>query len=155
MCPPGRAALRRTSIAAFILLVLAAATIQNPVASADLRFQVVVHPAVEGSAIKRETLSSIFLGELSRWGTGVRVKPVDQSMRSPVRAAFTEEVLSRPFHGIQFYWADMIQKGVAPPPVKQSDAEVIKYVARTEGAVGYVSLGAVVPDTVKTLSVID
>jgi ABC-type phosphate transport system substrate-binding protein len=147
--------LRRTSIVAFIVLALAAATIQSPVASADLRFQVVVHPGIEGSQIKRETLSSIFLKEVNRWGSGLPVHPVDQSMRSPVRAMFTEQVLSRPFDGIQFYWADRIRKGVAPPPVKESDAEVIEYVAKTKGAVGYVSLGVEVPSTVKTLSVID
>jgi ABC-type phosphate transport system substrate-binding protein len=153
--PPGRAALRCTSIAAVVVLALAAATIQSPVASADLRFQVVVHPEVQGSQIKRDTLSSIFLKEVERWGSGLPVHPVDQSMRSPVRAVFTEQVLSQPFAGIQFYWADRIRKGVAPPPVKQSDADVIEYVAKTKGAIGYVSLGAVVPATVKTLSVVD
>ena len=153
--PPGRAALRRLSLAAFIVLALAAATIQSPVASADVAFRVVVHPGIEGSQIQRQTLSSIFLKEVNRWGTGLPVQPVDQSMRSPVRAAFTEQVLSRPFEGIQFYWGDMIRKGVAPPPVKESDADVIEYVARTRGAIGYVSLDAVVPDTVRTLSVVD
>jgi ABC-type phosphate transport system substrate-binding protein len=138
-----------------MVLALTAATIQNPVARADLTFQVVVNPEIEGSQISRHTLSSIFLKEIGRWDSGLRVKPVDQSMRSPLRAVFTEQVLSRPFEGIQFYWADMIRKGVAPPPVKQSDAEVIEYVARTEGAIGYVSLGAVIPDTVKTLLVTD
>jgi ABC-type phosphate transport system substrate-binding protein len=152
---PGRVALRRTSFAAFIVLALSAATTQNAVARADATFQVIVHADIEGSQIKRETLSSVFLGEVTRWGSGQRVMPVDQSMRSPVRALFTEQVLSQPFEGIEFYWADMIRKGVVPPPVKKSDAEVIEYVARTKGAIGYVSLGAVVPAAVKTVSIID
>jgi ABC-type phosphate transport system substrate-binding protein len=148
--------LRRTSLAAVTVLALAATPIHNPVASADLSFLVVVHPATEGTQIKRQTLSSIFLKKADRWGsTGLPAHPVDQSMRSPVRAAFTEQVLARPLDGIQFYWAEMIRKGVIPPPVKQSDADVIEYVASTKGAIGYVSLDAVVPSTVRTLSVTD
>lgn len=143
------------SIAASIILALAAATIQSPVAGANLRFQVVVHPDLKGSQIRRQTLSSIFLKELGRWGSGLPARSVYQSMRSPVRALFTEQVLSRPLDGTQFYWADMIRKGVAPPPVKESDPEVIEYVARTNGAIGYVSLGVAVPGSVETLSVID
>jgi len=147
--------LRRTSFAALIVLGLALIAFQMPVASAAQTFQIVVHPSIEGSKIPRQVLSSIFLKEVARWGNGEAVRPVDQSMRSPVRAAFTEEVLSRPFEGMAFYWADLIKKGIAPPPVKQNDADVIEYVAKTEGAIGYVSVDSTVPDTVKTLSVID
>ena len=41
--------------------------------------------------------------------------------------------------------SDEIKKGVTPPPVKASDADVIAYVASTRGAIGYVSAGAAVP----------
>jgi len=147
--------LRRTSFAALIVLGFALIAFQLPVASAAQTFQIVVHPDIEGSKIPRQVLSSIFLKEVVRWGSGQAVRPVDQSMRSPLRAAFTEEVLSQPFDGISFFWSERIRKGIAPPPVKQSDADVIEYVAKNEGAIGYVSADSTVPDTVKVLSVID
>lgn len=147
--------MRRTSIAALLVLGFALIAFQLPVASAAQTFQVVVHPDVEGSKIPRNILSSIFLKEVARWGSGQAVRPVDQSMRSPVRAAFTEEVLSRPVEGMGFYWADLIRKGIAPPPVKPNDEEVIEYVASHEGAIGYVTLGSTPPDTVKVLDIID
>jgi hypothetical protein len=39
--------------------------------------------------------------------------------------------------------------------VKGSDEEVLVYVAKTKGAVGYVSAGATLPSDVKAVSVID
>ena len=147
--------MRRTAFAAFVVLAVAAVALHSPVASADRTFKVIVHPEVVGSKIPRQILSSIFLKEVARWGTGEPVHPVDQSMRSSVRAAFTEDVLARPFGGIAFFWAERIKKGVAPPPVKQIDADVISYVAGTKGAIGYVSISTPVPESVKTLSLIE
>jgi len=42
-----------------------------------------------------------------------------------------------------------------PPAVRGSDAEVIAFVAKTEGAVGYVSKTATLPPVVRTIAVID
>lgn len=148
-------ALRRTSFAALIVFGLALVSFQLPVASAAQSFRIVAHPDIEGSKIPREVLSSIFLRKVARWGSGQEVLPVDQSMRSPVREAFTKEVLAQPFEGMTFYWAGMIKKGVVPPPVKQSDTEVIDYVASHEGAIGYVSLGSTPPESVKVLVVVN
>jgi len=147
--------LRRTPLAVLFALALTALIVQIPAAGADQTFKVIVHPDVEGGQIPRDVLSSIFLRDALRWGNGNPVQPVDQSMRAPVRAAFTEQVLSRPFHSMGLVWAQKIKKGITPPPVKSTDADVIAYVASTKGAIGYVSVGAEVPATVKTLVVID
>jgi ABC-type phosphate transport system substrate-binding protein len=147
--------LRRTRLAALVLVTLASAATPGSGASPDPTFRVIVHLDVEGSEIRRQTLSSIFLREVNRWGTGRPVNPVDQSVRSPLRAAFTRDVLSRPMDGIQFYWAQKILKGITPPAVKETDDEVIQYVARTKGAVGYVSPAAAIPETVRMLTLID
>jgi ABC-type phosphate transport system substrate-binding protein len=145
--------LRRTSFV--ILLVAALAVLQIPGATAAQSFKVIVHPGVEGTDISREILSSIFLKEVARWGGGGPVQPVDQSMRSAVRAAFSEAVFHKPVDGMAMFWADKIRKGIAPPPVKSTDEDVISYVAANEGAIGYVSPGTVVPPNVKALTVIN
>jgi len=145
--------LRRTSFTVFMAVALAA--LQIPAASAAQGFKIIVHPGVEGTQIPREILSSIFLKDVARWGSGQPVQPVDQSMRSSVRAAFTEAVLDTPVEGMTLFWAEKIKRGITPPPVKSSDADVISYVADHKGAIGYVSPGAEVPSNVKTLSVIN
>jgi ABC-type phosphate transport system substrate-binding protein len=145
--------LRRTSILALIVALPLLGPL--PAASADASFVVIVHPEIQGDELPKVILSAIFLRRAPRWEDGQDVRPVDQSLSSPLRAAFTAAVLDMPVNGAQRYWSDAIKKGVQPPPVKTSDADVIAYVASTPGAIGYVSPGAPVPEAVKIMKVVD
>jgi ABC-type phosphate transport system substrate-binding protein len=124
-----------------------------PAASADAGFVVIVHPDIEGNELPKVILSAIFLRKAPRWEDGTDVRPVDQSMNSPLRAAFTEAVLDVPYTRLQRFWSDEIKKGTEPPPVKSTDADVIAYVSATPGAIGYVSADATVPGSVKAMRV--
>jgi ABC-type phosphate transport system substrate-binding protein len=56
------------------------------------------------------------------------------------------------------YWQRQLLSptgGARLPTVKGSDAEVLVYVAKTKGAVGYVSAGAALSSDVKAVSVVD
>jgi ABC-type phosphate transport system substrate-binding protein len=145
--------LRRAVLAVWIVAVLASGA--APVASAEARFRVIVNPQVKGSQIPRAALSSIFLKPTARWGDGSAVRPVDQSLRSPLRVAFSNDVHQQGVMEIQVYWQREIAKGHVPPPVKSSDEDVMAYVASTPGAIGYVSPGAALPGTVREVAVVD
>jgi len=146
--------LRRLSFFALALMVLPLLG-PLPAVSADASFVVIVHPGIQGDELPKVILSAIFLRKAPRWEDGLDVQPVDQSMSSPVRAAFTAAVLDVPFGRIQRFWSDAIKKGVQPPPVKSSDQDVIAYVASTQGAIGYVSPGVALPAGVKTMALVD
>ena len=126
-----------------------------PVASADARFRVIVNPQVKGGQIPRTALSSIFLGRAPKWADGSEVRPVDQSLRSSLRVAFSNDVHMQGLMEIQVYWQREIAKGRVPPPVKSSDDEVVEYVASTPGAIGYVSTGTALPGTVREVAVVE
>ena len=145
--------MRRAVLAVGVVAVLAAGA--APVASADARFRVIVNPQVKGGQIPRTALSSIFLGRAPRWGDGSEVRPVDQSLRSPLRVAFSNDVHMQGLMEIQVYWQREIAKGRVPPPVKSSDDEVVEYVASTPGAIGYVSTGTALPGTVREVAVVE
>ena len=148
--------MRRTMPTAFVILILLAALAgESPASAANPGFRVIVHPDVAGTQAPRAILSSIFLKDVLRWGNGLPVAPVDQSMASPVRAAFSARVLGKPLEAVQALLYQKMIKGVAPPPVKASDADVIAYVASTKGAIGYVAADTPVPESVKELTVID
>jgi ABC-type phosphate transport system substrate-binding protein len=134
-----------------ILLFLAA-----PSPGAD-DFRVVVHPSVAGTSIRRVDLAAIFLGKASRWGGGGLAVPVDQSGTSRVRRAFSEAVLGMPVPTVVQYWQKLMfgASPVRPPAVKGSDAEVLAFVAKTAGSVGYVSKEAALPPGVKAVAVVD
>jgi hypothetical protein len=150
----GDLCLRRSFVVILTVLMLLPLAGQNPVVAAT-GFQVVVHPDVEGTRIPRSALSSIFLKEAPRWADGELVQPVDQSMRSEVRAVFCQEVLDVSVDELKRLWHQKILAGVMPPPVKASDEEILAYVAEKKGAIGYVSVDTPLPEGVKTVSIID
>jgi ABC-type phosphate transport system substrate-binding protein len=133
-------------------LALAAAV---PSPAAD-EFVVIVHPSVAGANVRRSDLAAVFL-KAARWGTGATAAPVDQSGTSAVRSAFSQAVLGMPVAtAVQYWQRQMFQANpLRPPAVKGTDAEVIAFVAKTEGAVGYVSKAATLPAGVKAIALID
>jgi ABC-type phosphate transport system substrate-binding protein len=124
-------------------------------ASAAAAFRVIVHPQVKGTQIPRAVLSAIFLKQALKWGDGSSVVPVDQSVQSAVRRAFSNDVLKEGIVEVQVYWQRKIAAGQVPPPVKTSDEEVLAFVASTLGAIGYVSSSTALPPTVREVTVVE
>ena len=147
--------MRCTLFAVLALIALVVPAGESPAAAADPDFRVIVHPSVEGTRIPRRVVSSIFLREAARWGNRLLVAPVDQSLSSAVRATFSNVVLETPIEGISALWHQRMRNGITPPPVKSSDEDVIAYVAKTKGAIGYVSLTTALPTTVRPVDIID
>jgi ABC-type phosphate transport system substrate-binding protein len=107
-------------------------------------YRVIVDEASPVSGLKRDELARIFLKKQTRWKDGKEVTPVDQSVRSPVRAAFSHDVLAaeglEKISSVENYWRQLIYSGRgAPPTVKNGDEEVRVFVAATPGGIGYVS----------------
>jgi ABC-type phosphate transport system substrate-binding protein len=138
-----------------ILLLVATGAAESPASAENPGFLVIVNADVEGTAIARATLSSIFLGDAPRWGDGRPIRPVDQSLQSEVRATFTEDVHNRPLEGIKALWHRKLMAGVRPPKVKSTDEEVIAFVAKTGGAIGYVATDTTLPETVRVVTIVD
>ena len=140
------------------VLVLAITLVAGalPAANGPQEFQLVVHPGVRGTWISRASLQALYTGQTDRWGDKTSAKPVDQSLKTPVRRAFTTSVLGRSMGEIQRYWQDRVALDrVFPPPIKSSDEEVLGFVAATAGAVGYVGLDTAIPENVKVISITD
>lgn len=122
-------------------------------------FVVVVNSSVAGTSVHRADLAAVFLKKAVRWGDGSPANPVDQSGTSPVRKGFSESVLHMPVMAVVQYWgkqlASVAASSLRPPIVKASDDEVLLYVAKTSGAVGYVASGTALPPGVKAVTLID
>lgn len=117
-------------------------------------FKVIVNARVAGAKVPRQLLNDIFLRKAVRWGDGRQITPVDQSTTSPVRASFSNQVLGQTVLSVQTYWQRQISGGRSrPPAVKGSDQEVIRFVAESTGAIGYVAADAELPPTVKVIAI--
>jgi ABC-type phosphate transport system substrate-binding protein len=122
--------------------------------SSDASFLIIAHPSVTGTTVSKDVVADIFLKKVQRWGDGRAIEPVDLTAASPVREAFSEDVLGMPVAGVKNYWMERIAKGVYPPRIKEVDAEVIGYVSGHPGGIGYVAAGTVLPPSVKLLKVL-
>lgn len=141
------------AIAFFLMPGLALLADRGPAADYTL-VTATANPVV---SVKKRDVAQIFLKKLTRWKNGAVITPIDQSAQSPVRAAFTKDVLRSEGLGelsaVMAYWQQQIYAGTGvPPDVKKGDAEVMAFVVANGGAVGYVSSGAKL-DGVKKLNV--
>jgi hypothetical protein len=105
-------------------------------------YWVIVNPTNASPGIERAFASQAFLKKAHRWPDGQIIWPVDLSASSPVRRRWSEGVIGRSVEAVKSYWQQMIFAGRdLPPPELESEDEVVTFVLRSHGAIGYVSAG--------------
>ena len=137
-------------------LALAAALAASTVSAQEALYKVIVNSANPATSLKRELIAQLFMSRKLSWSHGPAVDPVDQSMTSPIREAFSKEILGMPALGVQNYWRKrLLETHEYPPLVKANDAEVIAHVAKSAGGIGYIAVGTPLPATVKVVGIPD
>lgn len=115
--------------------------------------QIVANLSLQADSISREELRSVFLLRTKKLKNGSFVEPVLRKS-GPAHDAFLKQYLERDSEEIRTYYQGLVFTGKAGMPKEvNSDAEVIAYVARTKGAIGYVSSESSTPG-VKVLKVL-
>ena len=103
---------------------------------------VIVHDGVPDRDLSPDRLRRIFLVRERFWSNGVRIAPVNLPAGNPVREAFSVRVLGRSSRALAAYWNDLYFHGTLPPPTVGSEQAVVRFVAATPGAIGYVTAEA-------------
>lgn len=106
-------------------------------------YVIVVHKNVQETSVKRANVEKIFLGKKSRWSDGTKIVPVNLK-QGKTYDAFIEQVIQKSTNAYMNYWRKMIFTGKGVMPVSfPEEADVLEYIGRTEGAIGYVSSSAI------------
>jgi ABC-type phosphate transport system substrate-binding protein len=138
--------MRPSPLAVLIFALTLAAfgvTIMAHASAPETAYQVIVHPDNPHSTVERQFLQDAFLKRVTTWPADGTMRPVDLAPNSPTRRKFTQDVLKRSVDDVRGYWQQRIFSGRdLPPPELDTDDEVVKYVLKHEGAVGYVSSAA-------------
>src|SRR5216684_5797879 len=114
--------------------------------------KVIANSSVKEDVISAAELKSVFLEEKRSLADGIHVEPVLEK-DGPVHQWFLREYLGRTDDDLQTYYRVLVFTGSGSIPKNLgSDAEVVAYVARTKGAIGYVS-ATTSTEGVKTLVV--
>ena len=136
-----------------LLPLVAIVVIFAPVRVIAADIKVIANGSVKADAISATEVKSIFLEEYNSLGDGTHVEPVLEK-DGPVHEAFLHEYLGGTDDDLQNYYRALVFSGRGSMPKQLgSDAEVVAYVARTKGAIGYVSAETIGED-VKTLTIV-
>jgi ABC-type phosphate transport system substrate-binding protein len=103
-------------------------------------YRIIVNPNNPMTSVERTFLAEAFLKKIASWPSGEALRPVDLVPSSPTRRSFSEEILHRSVADVKGYWQQRIFSGRdVPPPEFDTNEDVVKYVLKYEGAIGYVS----------------
>jgi TonB family protein len=124
------------------LLALAALTLSLTPRSFAADLKIVANPSVKADSISASELRSVFLAERDSINDGSHVEPVFQRSGA-AHETFLRDFLRESNESLQSRYGALVFTGkVAMPKSFNSDTEVVAYVAKTRGAIGYVSVSA-------------
>ncbi|HEY8682165.1 MAG TPA: hypothetical protein VIM06_03270 [Rhodanobacter sp.] len=104
----------------------------------SLNIVVITAPQAPRLSFDRYTLRNVFLKKIFVDKDGQRLIPVNLPAGFPLRKMFVQEVTHLPDAQQDDYWNRQYFQGVSPPYVLASQQAVVRFVAATPGAIGYV-----------------
>ena len=105
---------------------------------------VIVSPSLAAPLPMNQTvLIGVFRRKRQLWDDHTPIAPVNMPAGHALRRNFSLWLFKRSPEDLQAYWNDQYFHGVLPPPVLASEEAVIRFVASTPGAIGYVSVCSV------------
>lgn len=100
---------------------------------------VIVAPQQAGRISGLADLALVYKRKRLLWEGGARMQPVNLPPEHALRRAFSQRVLNASPKGLAQYWSSMYFHGISPPHVLASEEAVLRFVAETPGAIGYVA----------------
>lgn len=104
--------------------------------------QVIANPSVKSAAVSVDELKNVFLGNTSNLADGSKVEPV-LAESGAAHDEFLKDVVGKSGPALKNHLKTLVFTGKGSMPKSfASEADIVKYVAKTPGAIGYVSAGA-------------
>ena len=88
--------------------------------------------------IDASELSLIFWRKKLYWNGGKRIQTLNFSASNPLRLQFSLAILKSTPETQADYWNGMFFHGISPPHVMDSQEAMLRFVADTAGAIGYI-----------------
>jgi len=101
---------------------------------------VITGPNRPAIAFSHANLQDIFLKRIQVDDSGNPLVALNLPPDEAVREAFSQAVLGRRPGSLQRYWTEQYFHGISPPFVVRSPEAMLRFVAETPGAVGYLAL---------------
>ncbi len=112
---------------------------------------IIANPDVPTNVLYKKDIKKIFLGKMGKWQNNDKIIPVvlkDESMHK----LFLKEYIKRTPSQFKMVWKRAMFTGKGKPPKKfKTEKDMIEYIAKTKGAIGYVTSGTSI-DKVKSIT---
>lgn len=116
------------------ILILAASL--SPLAHAEVT---VIVNAANAASLDDEAVAALFLGQAKTFAGGTEAVPVNQKDSAAATGEFSGRYLKKTPAQLRAFWAKQVFTGAGRPPKElDGDEAVIKFVAATPGAIGYI-----------------
>lgn len=125
---------RLVPLLACCLLILLA----GPAHAGDGGIAVIVAPDHPLASLDRHGLAAIFKRRQRVTADGRALVPINLPADDPLRIAFSRAVLAQDPGALDGYWNERYFHGISPPHVVNSIEAMLRFVAATPGAIGYV-----------------
>jgi ABC-type phosphate transport system substrate-binding protein len=136
----------------FLLFAAVAALLFTSASLQAAEVKIIANASVGESSVSADELKRVFLLTKNSLEDGSHAEPVLLKGGS-AHEAFLREYLGKTDSALQTYYRSLVFTGKASmPKTVGSDAEVVSFVLKTKGAIGYVSASAIAPGA-KTLEV--
>jgi ABC-type phosphate transport system substrate-binding protein len=114
--------------------------------------KIIANQSVPASSISADELKGIFLATKTSLSDGSHVEPVLEK-EGATHTAFLKTYIGKTSSALETYYRSLVFTGKASmPKTLATDAQVIEYVAKTKGAIGYIDAAATASG-VKTLEI--
>jgi len=119
-----------------LALVLLSVFVVATVAQAEI--VVIANEAVPIDSLNQNEMKDIFLGKTAKWSDKSRVRFA--VLTGETHQDFLRAYIKRTPSQYRTYWKKMVFTGKAAKPKSfKSEADLVKYVSQTDGAIGYIS----------------
>jgi ABC-type phosphate transport system substrate-binding protein len=100
----------------------------------------VIHREITYESISKNTLRSIFSMRMTQWPNGTPIRVFVMGDKTATHASFTKQILGVFPHQLRRAWNRQIYSGMGQAPIKvESESEMREQIAKTPGAIGYLS----------------
>jgi ABC-type phosphate transport system substrate-binding protein len=132
-------------------LCIVLCVVASPASSTEVA--VIAHPSVPVQKITKTQLLDLYTGDVKEWGNGEPIVLVDLEPKTDVKRVFYD-FLGKSTSRMKSIWMKNMLTGEGRPPESMnSQEELLKKVAATPGAIGYVDQSLVTGEVI-TLTVI-
>ena len=123
-------------------VLVALITLGEAAAAPAADIKVIANSNVGATSVSSDELKGVFLATKWSLSDGSHVEPVLQKSGA-VHEEFLKDYLGKTGSALEIYYRSLVFTGKGSmPKMFSSDAEVVAYVEKTKGAIGYVAAGS-------------